>query len=105
MLIPAIGRAVVPTVKVSAVPTKNVGGLAVAKLGASRTVRVAVVVAVPTPFEKDARYLCPVSAAPAMKEYVEEVAPEILTNAPVLSVRCHCTLGVGVPVEAAVNVT
>ncbi len=54
----------------------------------------AVVVAVlPAALVKTAWYWLPDSAATAVKEYVVEVAPGILTNeAPVPAFTCHCTL-------------
>ena len=65
----------------------------------------AVVVAVPQLFVKTARYFLPLSAEPAVKLYVVEVAPLILVKVFPPSVEtCHCTVGVGVPLAAAVNV-
>jgi hypothetical protein len=61
-------------------------------------------VAVPAVFVKTARYCLPVSTACAVKLYVVDVAPEMLLHdVPPLVFTCHCTLGVGLPLAAAVK--
>ena len=74
--------------------------------GAALTVRVAaVVVAVPAEFVNTARYWFPLCDKAVVKLSVVEVAPETLLNVPPPSVlTCHCTVGVGEPVAAAVKV-
>ena len=55
------------------------------------------------PLVKTARYCRPLSPAAEVNEYVGLVAPEISDQAlPVLT--CHFTVGVGLPLAAAVNV-
>ncbi len=64
----------------------------------------AVVVAVPTVFVNTARYWFPLCAKAVVKLSVVEVAPETLLNvAPPSVLTCHCTVGVGEPVAAAVK--
>lgn len=63
-----------------------------------------VVTVLPATLVKTAWYWLPDSAATAVKEYVVAVAPGILTNEPpLLAFTCHCTLGAGDPVAAAVK--
>jgi hypothetical protein len=74
--------------------------------GAGFTVRVAaVVVAVPLEFVNTARYWFPLCANAAAKLRVVEVPPEetLLNVAPPSVLTCHCTVGVGEPVAAAVK--
>jgi hypothetical protein len=70
------------------------------------TVKVAAaVVAGPTEFVNTARYSFPFCDEALVKLKVVEVAPETLPNVTPLSVlTCHCTVGVGEPVAAAVKV-
>src|SRR5207245_2207712 len=65
----------------------------------------AVVVALPTVFVNTAWYLFPFCAAvTAVNASVAEVAPPTLLNVTPLSVlTCHCTVGVGLPLAAAVK--
>jgi hypothetical protein len=65
----------------------------------------AVVVALPTVFVKTARYLFPLCAAvTAVEVNVADVAPPTLLNVTPLSVlTCHCTVGAGLPLAAAVK--
>jgi hypothetical protein len=74
--------------------------------GAALTVSVAaVVVAVPAEFVNTARYWFPLCDKAVVKLNVVEVAPETLLNVPLPAVLiCHCTVGVGEPVAAAVKV-
>ena len=74
--------------------------------GAAFTVSVAaVVVAVPAEFVNTARYRFPFCDEAVVKLRVVEVAPETLLNVTPPSVlTCHCTVGVGEPVAAAVKV-
>ena len=85
--------------------TPMVAGFAVIR-GAKPIVRAAaVVVDVPPVFVNAARYRLPSSPAPAVKLSVVDVAPGMLLNvAPPSELTCHCTVGVGVPVAAAVKV-
>src|SRR5712664_3142887 len=65
----------------------------------------AVVVAVPAAFVNTARYWFPFCDKAVVKLRVVEVAPETLPNVTPPSVlTCHCTVGVGEPVAAAVKV-
>ena len=65
----------------------------------------AVVVAEPLVLVNTARNWFPFCDANAVKLSVVEVAPAIFVNvAPPLMLCCHCTVGVGVPLAAAVNV-
>src|SRR5205085_801285 len=70
------------------------------------TVRVAAaVVALPAALVNAARYWLPFCAAVAVKLRVVPVAPEMLLNvAPPSVLTCHCTVGAGLPLAAAVNV-
>jgi hypothetical protein len=70
------------------------------------TVRVAgVVVAVPAELVNTARYWFPFCDKVVVKLRVVEVAPETLLNVvPPSVLTCHCTVGVGEPVAAAVKV-
>jgi hypothetical protein len=76
-------------------------------VGAVLTVSVAAFVAtLPELFVNTARNRVPLSDAFAWIESDVEVAPLILLQVAPLSVlNCHCTVGVGVPLAAAVNVT
>jgi hypothetical protein len=65
------------------------------------------VVAVPAEFVNTARYWFPLCDKLAVKLSVVEVAPEpetLLNVAPPSVLTCHCTVGVGEPVTAAVKV-
>src|SRR5271170_3032870 len=75
--------------------------------GAAVTVSVAAVVfGCPVELVKTARYSLPLCPVDVVKLNVVEVAPGIFRNvAPWLVLTCHCTVGAGVPVAAAVNVT
>ena len=65
----------------------------------------AVVVAVPAELVNTARYWLPFCDKVVVKLRVVEVAPETLLNVAPLSVlACHCTVGAGEPVAAAVKV-
>src|SRR2546425_1909256 len=65
----------------------------------------AVVVAVPAEFVNIARYRFPLCDKAVVKLSVVEVAPETLLNVmPPSVLTCHCTVGVGEPVAAAVKV-
>ena len=73
--------------------------------GAEFTVSVAaVVVPEPTEFVNTARYCLALSPATVVKLYVVLVAPLISVQVVPLMLLCHCTVGVGVPLAAAVNV-
>ena len=74
--------------------------------GAAFTVSVAaVVLADPAEFVNAARYWLPFCDKAVVKLRVVEVAPETLPNVVPPSVLiCHCTVGVGEPVAAAVKV-
>jgi hypothetical protein len=74
--------------------------------GVAFTVSVAaVVVAVPPEFVNTARYRFPFCDNAVAKLRVVEVPPETLLNvAPPSVLTCHCTVGVGEPVAAAVKV-
>src|SRR5712691_4737654 len=74
--------------------------------GAAVTVRVAaVVVDEPELFVKTARYCLPLSADVVEKLYEVDVALTMLLNVTPLSLEtCHCTVGAGKPLAAAVNV-
>ena len=73
--------------------------------GATFTVRVAaLLVAVPSEFVNTARYCLALSPAAVVKLYVVLVAPLISDHVVPLVLLCHCTVGVGVPLAAAVNV-
>ena len=78
----------------------------VGSVGELFTVSVAaVVVAVPAEFVNTARYRFPLCDKAVVKFRVVEVAPETLPNVTPASVLiCHCTVGVGEPVAAAVKV-
>src|SRR6267143_1989037 len=65
----------------------------------------AVVVAVPAEFVNTARYRFPFCDKAVVKLRVVEAPPETLPNVTPPSVlTCHCTVGVGEPVAAAVKV-
>ena len=77
----------------------------VVTVGPKFTVRVAaVVVAEPTLFVNTARYLFPFCVAVAENESVGEVAPATLVKFTPSVLTCHCTVGAGLPLAAAVNV-
>ena len=65
----------------------------------------ACVVAPPHELVKTARYRLPSSLACTTNVRVVLVAPEISVNGPFITLTCHCTVGVGLPLAAAVNVT
>ena len=68
------------------------------------TLRVAAAVFVlPQSFEKTARYVLPFCALVAVNDSVVFVAPGMLLN-PLPELTCHCTVGAGDPLAAAVNV-
>ena len=98
------GDPVAAAVKVAVTPASTdtlVGFVVIA--GSVFTVSVAaVVVAVPCEFVKTASYVFPVCAAVVVKVKVVEVAPATAVN-PLPEFTIHCTVGVGVPVAAAVN--
>src|SRR5690242_10973455 len=63
-------------------------------------------VALPTEWVKTARYWLPFREAELVKESVAEVAPAMSVKLLPLSVlTCHWTVGVGLPLAAAVKVT
>jgi hypothetical protein len=65
----------------------------------------AAVVAAPAELVNTARYRFPFCDKAAVKLRVVEVAPETLLNvAPPSVLTCHCAVGVGEPVAAAVKV-
>ena len=74
--------------------------------GAELIVNVAaLLVAVPLLLVNTARNCLPPSDAVTVNEYVVDVAPLMLLNVDPPSVlTCHCTVGVGLPLAAAVNV-
>ena len=99
------GDPVAAAVKVAVAPasTDTFVGFVVIE-GSVFTVSVAaVVVAVPCVFVKTASYVFPVCAAVVVKLKVVEVAPATAVN-PLPEFTIHCTVGVGVPLAAAVNV-
>ena len=77
-----------------------------ALLGGATVSVAAVVVAEPAVFVNTARYCVPLCAVVvAGVVYVVEVAPEMFVNVELpAGADCHCTVGVGVPVAAAVKV-
>jgi hypothetical protein len=111
IVILGVGVPVVVTVKELETPIGKAVLEALVMAGAGlvpETVSVAgKVVAEPAVFVKTARYWLPfMEAATAVSMSVVEVAPLMLVNtAPPLVLNCHCTVGVGLPVAAAVNVT
>ena len=74
--------------------------------GPAVTVKVAaVVVAEPALLVNTARYWLPFCAAAAVKDNVVDVAPATLVKVtPPSALTCHCTVGVGFPLAAAVKV-
>ena len=73
--------------------------------GPAVTVKVAaVVVAEPTLLVKTARYWLPFCAVVAVKASVVDVAPAMFVNVTPSVLTCHCTVGAGVPLAAAVKV-
>ena len=104
-----VGEPVAAAVKVAVWPALTVwlAGCVVIVGGVGEfTVSVAVVVvAVPAEFVNTARYRFPFCDEAVVKLRVVEVAAETLLNVPPPSVlTCHCTVGVGEPVAAAVKV-
>src|SRR5215831_6025785 len=66
----------------------------------------AVVVAVPQLLVNTARYLFPLTAGETATVKEVLLAPGMSLNvAPPLVLTCHCTVGAGLPLAAAVNVT
>jgi len=102
-----VGDPVAVAVKVAVCPafTVTFAGFSVIT-GALFTVNeAAVVVAEPVAFVNTARYWLPFCEASAVKASVVEVAPAMFVKlAPPLVLCCHCTVGVGDPVAAAVKV-
>ena len=90
---------VAPSVTVSFAGFRvTIGGVITVKIAA-------VVVAVPDPFVNTARYLFPFCVLLTTKIRVGAIAPGMLANVTPLSVlTCHCTVGLGAPLAAAVNV-
>jgi hypothetical protein len=73
---------------------------------AATTVSVAaLVVTVPTELVNTALYIFPFCEKVVVKVSVVEVALGTLLNAPPLTLTCHCTVGAGLPLAAAVKVT
>src|SRR5881628_1797480 len=104
-----VGEPVAAAVKVAVWPAFTVwftGWVVMVGSVGEFTVSVAaVVVAVPPEFVNTARYRYPLCDKVVVKLSVVEVAPETLLNVTPPSVlTCHCTVGVGVPVAAAVKV-
>src|SRR5258706_3923250 len=64
----------------------------------------AVVLALPQALVKTARYLLPLCDVLAVKLSVVLVAPEMFVKGPPV-LTCHCTVGAGLPLEAAVKLT
>ncbi len=94
-------EAVVEKVAVAPLQTVWSGGSVVV---VTTTVSVAaVVVAEPELLVNSARYWLPLSARVAVNMSVVLVAPGILLNGPPV-LTCHCTVGVGKPLAAAVKV-
>lgn len=103
------GRKPVPMMNtiVPAGPRLGMTAMAVGVPGGRVTVSLAArVVADPAGLVNAARYSLPDIAYAAVKLSVVEVAPGMFENVPPPFVdSCHCTVGVGVPDAAAVNVT
>ena len=95
-------------VKVTALPAVMVWltGFMVTLGGVLTVKTAALVVAVPAALVKTARNWKPLLAATAPEKFsVVFVAPGMSVKvAPPLELNCHCTVGVGVPLAAAVNV-
>ena len=96
-------------VNVPAVPAAKVAVDPLVKAGAWTTVSVAAVVVadreISVTLVKTARYSLPFSPAFAVTESAEFVAPPMLVNVVPPSVdRCHCTVGAGNPLAAALKV-
>jgi hypothetical protein len=105
-----VGEPVAAAVKVAVWPALTVwfaGSVVIVGGVGEFTVSVAaVVVAVPAAFVNTARYWFPFCDKVVVKLRAVEVAPETLLNVTPLSVlTCHCTVGVGEPVAAAVKAT
>ena len=103
-----VGEPVAVAVKVAVCPAVTVWfvGCVLIAGGVAFTVSVAAaVVAAPAEFVNTARYRFPFCDKAVVKLRVVEVAPETLLNVTPASVlTCHCTVGVGEPVAAAVKV-
>src|SRR5882672_2409884 len=104
-----VGEPVAAAVKIAVWPADTVwfaGCVVIAGGVGEFTVSVAaVVVAVPAEFVNTARYWFPLCDKVVVKLRVVEVAPERLVNVTPPSVlTCHCTVGVGEPVAAAVKI-
>src|SRR3569623_157785 len=81
-------------------------GSVVTTVAAFTVIAAAVVVAVPQEFVNTARYWLPFCAVAVVNDKVVDVAPLILLNvAPPSVLNCHCTVGAGGPLAAAVKVT
>jgi hypothetical protein len=101
-----VGLPLAAAVNVAVAPAFTVvlAGLVVIA-GAELTVNVAAVVfAELTLLVNTARYWLPVCAAAAVNERVVDVAPEIFVKVTPSVLCCQCTVGVGLPLAAAVNV-
>jgi hypothetical protein len=102
------GLPLAPAVKVTLLPalTLWLAGFAVIAGGVLTVSVAALVIAVPALLMNTARYWFPFWAAAAVNIRLVEVAPAILLNveAP-LVFTCHCTVGAGLPVPAALKVT
>src|SRR5687767_5492235 len=101
------GEPVAAAVKVAMTPSQIVlsFGFVVTAGGTSTVSVAAVVVAVLHVFVKTARYCLPLSAVTAVKlEEVLVAPPMSLKFSPPSIDTCHCTVGVGEPLAAAVNV-
>src|SRR5208283_2123117 len=101
-----VGTPLAPALKLAMFPALTASELGLAKTtGAESTVSVAaVVVAVPALFVNTARNSFAFCTAAAVNPYVAEVAPLTLLNvAPPSVLTCHCTVGAGVPLAAAVK--
>src|SRR6266478_4663956 len=102
-----VGEPVAAAVKVAVWPAVTVWlpGCAVMVAEVFTVSVAAVVVAGPAEFVNTARYWFPVCDKAVVKLRVVEVAPETLLNVtPPSALTCHCTVGVGEPVAAAVKV-
>ena len=105
-----VGVPLAAAVKVTGVPAVMVWLVgSVVTTGATAAVTVSVagaLVTLPALFVKTASYSLPVSVALVVKVSVGEVAPVMSAKVTPPSVlTCHCTVGVGVPLAAAVKVT
>ena len=100
-----VGFPLAVAVKVAVAPAFTVvlAGLAVITGGEFTVSVAAVVVAELTLFVNTARKRLPFCGAAAAKDNVVEVAPVIFVNVTPSVLCCHCTVGVGFPLAAAVN--